>query len=80
MLNLTCVVVGVGLVTIEILIQHFNDGKCSTFTSWLAGVYIGIGTLNLLDHEVLCAVLCVIPSVTILVSHIVRRCTGNVRV
>lgn len=80
MLNLTFVVVGVGLVTIEILIQQFNDGKCSAFASWLAGVYISIGALNLINGEILCTVLCMIPTVSILISKLIRRCGNSVRV
>lgn len=80
MLNLTFTIVGIGLVTIEILIQKFNDGKCSTFASWLAGVYIGLGALNLANNETLCAVLCLIPTLAILISNVFRRCEDVVRV
>lgn len=80
MLNLTFTIVGVGLVTIEILIQKFNDGKCSSLASWLAGVYIGIGALNLVNDDVLCAVLCMIPTFSILICNLFRRCEDSVRV
>lgn len=80
MLNLTFIIAGVGLVTIEILIQQFNDGKCSALASWLAGIYIGTGALNLQDGDVLCAVLCLIPSISIVISKLIRRCKSDVRV
>lgn len=73
MLKLTATVVGVGLVTMEILIEEFNDGRCSTLASWLAGAYIGLGAISVSQNDLLCGVLCLIPTLAIVISNLIRK-------
>lgn len=73
MLKFVAIVFGVALVTIEILIQVFNNGNCNTAAAWTAGVYIGLAMICLEHYEVLDCVLCLIPTVTILISNLIRK-------
>lgn len=73
MLKLVATIVGVGLVTIEILIQKFNDGRCSTLASWLAGTYIGLGAIFVSQNDTLCGVLCLIPTLAIVISNLIQK-------
>ncbi len=73
MLKLAAIVAGVGLVSIEILIQIFNDGECSRFACWLSGLYIGLGCICLSQGDTLEGVLCFLPTLTILISNWIRK-------
>lgn len=78
MLKLSAVVIGVGLVSIEILVQIFNDGACSRFASWLSGVYIGLGCIFLSQGDTLEGVLCFLPTLVILIAHWAKKCGQRV--
>lgn len=74
MLKLIAVAAGVGLLTIEILIQKFNDGQCGRWTAWLSGVYVGLAAICFGRGDILDGILCLLPTIAMLLPDLIERC------